>query len=290
MKIKQYLKRGIKYVLHGQPINKVYAHVSYLSPSDMLQGRTALITGGTSGIGYEMAKAFIKAGATCVITGRRDEKVRQACEKLVCELNCKGMIYGIAWDVTDVKVNKERFANVLSMLDGNQIDILVNNAGVVGGEIRECTEEKFDAIFDTNLKGSFFISQLVANYMRENGIKGNILNVGSSSSIRPATSAYAMSKWGIRGMTKGLAKILAPYGITVNGIAPGPTATPMLIANGGKDEISFPNPLGRYIMPGEIANLAVFLVSNMGRAIMGDMVFMTGGSGVITYDDINCKF
>lgn len=83
MKIKQYLKRGIKYVLHGQPVNKVYAQVSYLSPSDMLQGRTALITGGTSGIGYEMAKAFIMAGATCIITGRRKEKVNQACGKLV---------------------------------------------------------------------------------------------------------------------------------------------------------------------------------------------------------------
>lgn len=92
-------------------------------------------------------------------------------------------------------------------------------------------------------------------------------------------------------MTKGLAKILSPYGITVNAIAPGPTATPMLMPNGIKDDISFPtNPLGRFIMPGEIANMAVFLVSNMGRSIIGDMVFMTGGSGVVTYDDVHYSF
>lgn len=190
-----------------------------------------------------------------------------------------------------MKSDKEKFARALDLIQNKQIDILVNNAGVVGGEIRECTEEKFDAIFDTNVKGSFFLSQLVANYMKDNSIKGNILNVGSSSSLRPATSAYTMSKWSIRGMTKGLAKILAPYGITVNGIAPGPTATPMLMPNGVKDDIAFPtNPLGRFIMPGEIANMAVFLVSNMGRSIIGDMIFMTGGSGVVTYDDVHYYF
>lgn len=291
MGIKKYLKRGIKYILHGQPIKKVYAQVSYLSPSDMLEGRTALITGGTSGIGFEIAKAFINAGATCIITGRKEEKVIDACAKIGNDVSKKGHIYGLAWDVTDVEGNPQRFNKALELVKGEQIDILVNNAGLVGGEISNCTEEKYNAILNTNLKGSFFMSQLVARYMKDNGIKGNILNIGSSSSLRPATSAYTITKWGIRGMTKGLAKILSPYGITVNAIAPGPTATPMLMPNGVKDDISFPtNPLGRFIMPGEIANMAVFLVSNMGRSIIGDMIFMTGGSGVVTYDDVHYSF
>lgn len=291
MGIKKYLKRGIKYILHGQPIKKVYAQVSYLSPSDMLEGRTALITGGTSGIGFEIAKAFINAGATCIITGRKEEKVIDACAKIDNDVSKKGHIYGLAWDVTDVEGNPQRFNKALELVKGEQIDILVNNAGLVGGEIKDCTEEKYDSILDTNLKGSFFMAQLVARYMKENGIRGNILNIGSSSSLRPATSAYTVTKWGIRGLTKGLAKILSPYGITVNAIAPGPTATPMLMPNGVKDDISFPtNPLGRFIMPGEIANMAVFLVSNMGRSIIGDMIFMTGGSGVVTYDDVHYSF
>lgn len=87
----------------------------------------------------------------------------------------------------------------------------------------------------------------------------------------------------------GLAKSLAPYGITVNGIAPGPTATPMV----GKDprsNLTFSNALGRYGLPEEIANMAVVLVSGMGRSIMGDMVYMTGGSGLLTFDDISYQF
>lgn len=291
MGIKKYLKRGIKYILHDQPIKKVYAQVSYLSPSNMLEGRTALITGGTSGIGFEIAKAFINAGATCIITGRKEEKVIDACAKIGNDVSKKGHIYGLAWDVTDVEGNPQRFNKALELVKGEQIDILVNNAGLVGGEISNCTEEEYDSILDTNLKGSFFMAQLVARYMKENGIRGNILNIGSSSSLRPATSAYTVTKWGIRGLTKGLAKILSPYGITVNAIAPGPTATPMLMPNGVKDDIAFPtNPLGRLVMPGEIANMAVFLVSNMGRSIIGDMIFMTGGSGVVTYDDVHYSF
>lgn len=291
MKIREYIKRGIKYIIYGQPTTKIIAQISYLAPTEMLVGRTALITGGTSGIGYEMAKAFINAGSTCIITGRNETKLNEACKRIDEETSRKGRIYGLTWDVTNIENDKVKFQEALSLVGGRKIDILVNNAGVVGGEIRVCNEEKYDAITDTNLKGTFFLSQLMANYMKENHIKGNILNVGSSSSLRPATSAYTISKWGILGMTKGLAKILAPYGITVNGIAPGPTATPMLMPNGIKEDIAFPtNPLGRYIMPGEIANMAVFLVSDMGRAIIGDMVFMTGGSGVVTYDDVKYYF
>lgn len=107
--------------------------------------------------------------------------------------------------------------------------------------------------------------------MISNQIKGNILNIASSSSLRPANSAYTISKWGIRGLTSGLAKSLAPYGITVNGVAPGPTATPMLLKE-DIHNISHPNlPAGRYVLPEEIANMALFLVSDMGRMVVGDM-------------------
>ena len=193
-------------------------------------------------------------------------------------------------DNTKINEMSDKFKEILSKSPRNIIDMLVNNAGVVGGEIKDCTEDKYDQILDTNLKGVFFLSQLVSRYYRDNGIEGNILNVGSSSSLRPATSAYTLTKNAIYGFTKGLAKVLAPYGITVNGIAPGPTATPMLMPDGIKENIAFPNPLGRYALPCEIANMAVFLVCDMGRSIIGDMVFMTGGSGIVTYDDVKYSF
>ena len=105
MKYIQYLKRGIKYILHGQPTQKVYAQITYLSPSDLLKGRTALITEGTSGLGYKIAKAFINAGAICVITGRDENKVQRTYEKINKEVSKKDHIFRLSWDVTDVKGN-----------------------------------------------------------------------------------------------------------------------------------------------------------------------------------------
>lgn len=290
MSLANYIKRGIKFILTGVPEKKVYTNVAYLAPSELLKGRIALITGGTSGIGFEMAKAFIRAGAVCVITGRNEDKVKKACAEIEAELGAKDSIFGKKMDVTNLASMGESFNEILKIVPSHSIDILVNNAGVVGGEIKDCSEEKYDLILDTNLKGTFFLSQLVARYMRDNHIEGNILNVGSSSSLRPATSAYTITKNAIYGFTKGLAKVLSPHGITVNGIAPGPTATPMLMPNGIKDNLAFPNPLGRYTLPGEIANMAVFLVSAMGKSIIGDMIFMTGGSGVVTFDDVHYNF
>lgn len=290
MGLKQYIKRGVKFILHSVPERKVYAQVSYLAPSEMLKGRTALVTGGTSGIGYEVAKAYINAGARVVITGRNEEKVKKACEAIDKEVSRKGNIFGIVMNNTDVKSMPSKLQDIERVLGSGHIDILVNNAGVVGGEVKDCTEELYNTILDTNLKGTFFLSKLVASYWVDNQIEGNILMMGSSSSLRPATSAYTLTKNALYGFTKGLAKVLAPHGITVNGLAPGPTATPMTMPNGVRDEISFPNPLGRFVMPGEIANMAVFLVSNMGRSIIGDMVFMTGGSGIVTFDDVKYSF
>lgn len=290
MSIKTYIKRGFQYVLHGQSENKVYAQIVTLSPSELLKGRTALITGGTSGIGYEIAKAYINAGAVCVITGRNQKKLNKACQCINNEVVNKDRIFGLVMDNTEISGMKKKMNEILTLVPSHKIDILVNNAGVVGGEIRDCTEDVYDRIVDTNLKGVFFLSQLVGRYMCDNHIEGNILNVGSSSCLRPATSAYTLTKNAILGFTKGLAKILSPYKITVNGIAPGPTATPMLMPDGVRENLYFPNQLGRYELPEELANMAVFLVSGMGKSIIGDMVFMTGGSGVVTYDDVEYTF
>ncbi len=152
------------------------------------------------------------------------------------------------------------------------------------------TEEEYDKVMDTNLKGAFFLSQMAGKYFVENKIRGNILNIASASSLRPADSAYTLSKWGLRALTLGLAKSLGEYGITVNGIAPGPTATPMMIKGDNANMALERIPLGRYIMPEEIANMGVTLVSEMGRSIMGDIVYMTGGAGNLTYDDVRYSF
>lgn len=225
-----------------------------------------------------------------IITGRNKQRIDESVEKLKKDTSQDVGIYGLQLDNTKVSDFRNRFEDAL-LLIGKPIDILVNNAGVLGCSFENGTEEDYNKILDTNLKGVFFLSQLVAHYMKENNIQGNILNVASSSSLRPAASAYTVSKWGIRGLTLGMARLLAPHGIVVNGIAPGPTATPMLMTGGVRKDISLKQNLtGRYAMPEEIANMAVVLVSNMCRMVVGDIVYMTGGAGLITNDDMNYSF
>lgn len=293
MSLKRKVKGGIKFILNNIPARKFNVQVVNLAPNELLKGRVALITGGTSGIGFHIAKAFLRSGAAVIITGRSEERLRRACAELNEDRTYTDSLFSIMMDNTEVRLFKTCFQEVIDKVRAKgyrQIDILVNNAGVLGASMPSATEEEFDKVIDTNLKGVFFLSQLVGKYMKENKIEGNILNVGSSSCLRPAISAYTLSKWGIRGMTLGLAKSLAPYGITVNGIAPGPTATPMLLKDGLDNITNNGNPIGRYALPEEIANMAVVLVSPMGRTIVGDMIYMTGGAGTITYDDVNYFF
>ena len=113
-------------------------------------------------------------------------------------------------------------------------------------------------------------------------IKGHILNVSSASALRPAWTPYHISKWAIKGFTVGLAEKLLPHGIIVNAIAPGPVATGMLGKKEG-DSIEMPSqPSGRYALPEEIASMAAYLVSDLGNLIVGDTIYMTGGSGIIS--------
>lgn len=292
MKFSLVIKKVFKLLFDHRPITNIMVKIALLPPNELLNGRCALVTGGTSGIGYAIAKAYVNAGAVVIITGRSKERINAAIRRLKIECS-EATVFGCVLNNTQVSTFEKTFDDILSevkVAGVNGIDILVNNAGVNYKGMPDATEEEYDKVLDTNLKGVFFLSQMLGKYFVANNIKGNILNIASVSCIRPADSAYTVSKWGIRGLTLGLAKTLAKYGITVNGIAPGPTATPMMIKDGQSNMWLERLPLGRYIMPEEIANMAVYLVSDMGRSIMGDMIYMTGGAGVLTYDDVKYSF
>lgn len=287
MKVVNSIKRVIKYILYGVPmVKRVQANVVSLDINKMLDGRVALITGGTSGIGKAIAETFLKSGATVIITGRDESKINNVLNEIKNQnVLYEQKVFGVQLNNIQPSSFGHKLEEIIKLISPAKIDILVNNAGIGGGDISNTTEEEFDQVIKTNLNGTFFLSKIVSKYMIKNSIKGNILNIASSSSLRPAASAYTFSKWGIRGFTLGLAKTLAPFDITVNGLAPGPTATPMLHCDG--HDISFENnPMRRFAMPEEIANMAAVLVSDMGRMIVGDIVYMTGGAGVITFDDI----
>ena len=269
--------------------DNVSVNVVNIGFNEILKDQVILLTGSTGGLGQEFAQAFLKAGAKLILCARNTNKLTDLKERLInADSSYEERIHTLIFNVNDINQYERVFSEAIAFY--GHIDSLINNAGVIGASIPQAKPDDYDNIMSTNLRSAFFLSQIAIKYFRDNNIMGHILNIASSSSIRPAFSAYSLSKWGIRGLTLGLAKLGAPYGITVNAIAPGPTATPML---GKKDsqDLSLPfSPIGRYIHPVEIANMAVVLISSCGRSIIGDVIYMTGGAGTITFDDDEIVF
>lgn len=288
-KIKKMIKKIIMII--KLPFIKVSYINNYIYKDELLIGRTALITGGTTGIGYSIAKLFLINGANVIITGRDQKKIDRSIKELKKYLNKQhhNDIFGFEMDISDTKNINSHFEKIVDYLENIQIDILVNNAGVIlGANIGETKIEDYEKCMQTNLEGMYFLSQSFFEYMKKNKLKGNILNVLSSSSMRPAVKPYTLSKWGAKGLTIGMAKKFIEYGIVVNGIAPGPTATPMLIDELDGDNLFLnSSPSKRYVTSEEIANGALFLVSDLGKMVVGDILYMTGGAGIVTVDDIN---
>ena len=274
----------IKVVLERrQPKIIVQANVTQLALNELLKGHAVLVTGGTSGIGYAIAKACLNAGADVVITSREKCRAESAALAIRKETSFEN-IYGISLNLDDTHSFNDVLNNANALLS-TKVDMLVNNAGIASSNEKDKMVD-FDIVLQSNLKGTYFLLISFAEYLRKEGLPGHILNVASSSSLRPAVTPYAISKWGIRGLTLGLAKKYIRDHIVINGIAPGPTATPML--NRTLDDISNPrNPISRLILPEEVASMSVVLFSGIGDSVVGDIVYMSGGAGVITYDDVD---
>lgn len=257
---------------------KIVPIITPVDKEKILDGKVALITGGSSGIGLAIAESFTKSGCKVVIAGTRKEKL-EAARKTINSENLATIVI----DVTDIQSLQQKVEEVANVF--GKIDILVNSAGAHHThQFEDMPEAEFDKIMDTNVKGTFYMCQSVIKYMKKNKIHGHILNVSSSSALRPATGPYHLSKWAITGLTKGLASLYYKDGIIVNAIAPGQTATPMLDVDKSEDISNGYAFAGRYIMPEEIASLATMMVSSLGDVIVGDTYYMTGGSGVVTYE------
>ena len=247
-------------------------------PCELLNGKTALVSGGSSGIGFGIAKKMSESGCKVILIGTNIDRLKSCAQSIDGE-----------YVVLDVR-NVDEIKSVIDALTRNYtIDILVNSAGVHGTDpFGKVSEETWNRVIDINLRGLYFLSQAISNHMKEKGVKGHILNVSSASSLKPSWTPYEISKRALDGITQGMAHKLIPHGIIVNGIAPGPTATPMLKRFSNDNEsidLSWPeNPSKRMSSVEEIANLALFMVSGLGNGIVGDTVFLTGGSGTICID------
>lgn len=246
--------------------------------NDLLQGKTALIIGGSGGIGSEIAKAYANSGCLVALVGTKEDKLKKICQ----EIGTSKAQYIIA-NLKSVNEIQKAIHDAVNLL--GKIDILVHCAGVhCQDKFGNISEQTWDDVIDVNLKSMYFACQHISNYMIAHNIKGHILNVGSASAAKPGWTPYEISKNGVRALTLGFADKLAPYGIVVNSIAPGPVATPMLGKHDSNDIAWSGNPTGRMSTPAEIANWAVFMVSDMGNMVVGDTFFVSGGSGTICLD------
>lgn len=272
------LKHAIKQGIVALKAKNIQPVMQTVGDESLLKGKTALVVGGSGGIGKAVAKAFLKNGANVVIAGTRRAKV----DKVVLELggNCAGVVVDLAEPDTFSKVIDEAVAFY------GPINILVNSAGVHTEDVSMCgfldfSVEEYDRILDINLRGVYFMVQSVAKRMISDKVSnGHILIVSSSAGNEPAWSPYRVSKWGLKGITEGMASALVPHGIVVNAIAPGSTATPLLGVEKGDSISAEDNRLGRFAMPEEIAEFAVMLASPMGDMVVGDTLYVSGGRGV----------
>ena len=264
--------------------NKMFSHPKLSSveipvfKGDLLNGKTALIIGGSGGIGSEIAKTFVDNGCRVVIAGTNEEKLQNVCHNIGTEM--------ARYVVTDISRNDEikSLVNKAAELLG-RIDIFVHCAGVhCHDKFGSVTEQVWDTVMNINLKSVYFSCQEIANYMIKKHIKGHLLIVSSASSAKPGWTPYEISKNGVRALTLGFADKLIKHGIVVNSIAPGPVSTPMLGKNDTSDIAWAGNPTGRMSTPAEISNWALFMVSDIGNMVVGDTFYVSGGSGTICLD------
>jgi NAD(P)-dependent dehydrogenase (short-subunit alcohol dehydrogenase family) len=244
-----------------------------------LDGRVALVTGGSKGLGRVMAQAFAEAGADVAVASRTLEDCRKAADEIAASTGRRSAAFAV--DVTSADELKRMAVEIEDSLGA--VDILVNNAGInIRGLIGEIGESDFEAVMATNVTAPFLCSKIFGPKMAERGW-GRVINLGSIMSVisLPGRVSYASSKAAIMGMTRTLALEWATKGVTVNAICPGPFATEMnrQLLNDPAKYRDFVSriPMGRWGELHEIAGAAVFLASDAAAFMTGSSLFIDGG-------------
>jgi NAD(P)-dependent dehydrogenase (short-subunit alcohol dehydrogenase family) len=245
-----------------------------------LEGKTALVTGGSRGIGFMIATGLLQAGARVVISSRKQHELDEA----VLALAEHGEVRAIRADVSTVEGVDALAQEVAGHFP--VLDILVNNAGATWGmPLDDFDEHAWDKVMDTNVKGVFFLTQKLLPNLRAAGTQDDparIINIGSIDGlhVNPMdTYSYAASKAGVHHLTRALARKLGPEHITVNAVAPGPFESKMMAATlrAFGDNIASSAPLRRIGRPDDMAGVAVFLCSRAGSYVTGAVIPVDGG-------------
>ena len=243
-------------------------------------GKSVLITGSTSGIGAACALRMAGEGASVAINGRKEN---EASAKLLADLQALGArAIFIAADVGTAAAAADLVQRAIDGLGG--LDVLVNNAGVErSSDFWDTTEEDYDLVMDTNVKGMFFGTQAFVRHCRAQAKPGAVVNMSSvhEELAFPHFASYCASKGAVRMLTRDLANELAPLGIRINNVAPGAIATPinqhLMDTPALLEPLKKKIPLGRLGQPEEVAGLVAFLASDEAAYVTGSTYFIDGG-------------
>ncbi len=248
--------------------------------SGRLTGKTAIVTGSSSGIGQGIALRFASEGANVVIDYRGHPEAAEETRSKAEGFGVKAIL--VQADVSKIADTANLVEQAWSQLGG--CDVLVNNAGVEKhAGFLDVTEEDYDTVLDTNLKGAFFLTQAFVKRLRDAKKPGCVINISSvhEDMVFPNFSTYCASKGGMRMLMRDLAVELGPLGIRVNNIAPGAIDTPInksLLEDKPKLNALLANiPLGRLGTPEDVAGLAAFLASGDGAYVTGSTFVVDGG-------------
>ncbi len=245
-----------------------------------LSGKTALVTGGSRGIGFAVAKGLAEHGADVAIIARTKKQLENAARQIHTDTGKKVSTY--PFDLSDIKGIEPLYDNIAAETKG--IDILVNCAGTtIRGPSEDVDLDTWNHVIEVNLTATFVISQAFCRHRKQVEKAGRIINIGSLTchGARPTTAAYASSKGGLLMLTKTLAVEWAKYDINVNAIGPGYIATELTEPLWTNDKFNkwvlSKTPLDRWGKPEDLAGTAVMLASKAGDFITGQIIYVDGG-------------
>jgi NAD(P)-dependent dehydrogenase (short-subunit alcohol dehydrogenase family) len=245
-----------------------------------IEGKVAVVTGGSRGIGLMIARGFVEAGAKVYISSRK----REVCDQVANELARLGQCFSAPSDL-GTEAGAQQLAAQVAQREA-AVHILVNNAGANwGAPLAEYPDAAWDKVLALNLKGPFFLTRALLPLLEKGAAPGDparVINIGSIDGLQVPvleTYAYSASKAGVHHLTRALARRLAPHGITVNAVAPGPFESKMMAATleRFRDTIVATCPLGRIGEPDDMAGIAIYLASRAGAYVTGAVIPVDGG-------------